>query len=348
MSNIRVRLKQAPGWPVGIFAGILALLAVAGAAVVPLLVGSEEGHAQLAGSLPVRVVYAEKAGPHRYQLFVIDQPGSAPRPVGTAEAFGVVRISPDGRTIAALAPAPGPGKAAVLLVIGASTHRVELPGQSLASAIAWAPTGDYVAVVGATTYLVDTRGTVLDSYAIASTSPDGRVHTVVSGGYEWAPDGDAFVAIVNGELLIMRPGAQAKATSLDEILPGAARVFVEGWLPGVGPVLADGESRVAVAIAGPDLAPEPLGGRTVLAPAGLRGLSAEVRLRAESAVAQGTLLWMRPSADGQGALAEVRDKDGNGAIVTFAFAGNAAEARVTGFDLETTHGGGLVDAALLQ
>lgn len=332
----------------GVSAAILALLVAGGVVAGSQLISPGRGHAQLSGNLDARVVYAERAGAHRYQLFVLEHPGATARAVGTAETFSVVRFSPDARTLAALAPAPGPGESAVLLLIGTTSSRIELPGESLASAIAWSPDSDLLAVVGATTYVIDRRGAVVGTYEAGAASPDGRAHMVVSGGYEWAPAGEAFVALVNGTLVVMRPSVPPAATDVGELLPGATSVFIDGWLDGVGPVLAGNGVRTAVSIAG-DPAPMPLeGGETVLAPAGLRGLSAEVRVRAESRVSGGVLLWMRPTADGNGVVAEVRGGDGAGTIVTFPLAGEPSESRVTGFDLDTTHGGGLVDAVLLR
>ena len=173
-----------------VVAGIAALT-LAGSVAAALLVGGspKSSHAQVVGNLDVGVLVSEQASDGRQQIVVIDHPGAKARTVGTADKFSSIRFAPNAKTVAALAPGDGPGAQASLHLIDAATGRervVQFPSAALASAVAWSPNSNSVAVVGAIAYLVSREGAVTAT-AAATASADASSSSLASGGYQWSP-----------------------------------------------------------------------------------------------------------------------------------------------------------------
>lgn len=248
--------------------------------------------------------------------------------------------------MAALAPPSRAGAPAILHLIGEEERTVPFDPASLASAIAWSPRGDVLAVVGTTTSLVSGDGRVLAS-ADARAVSDGRMSSLMSGGYLWSPGGEFFAALVNGDLVLLWPEGRTKVVPASQFAGEGQGRFLEVWVTGEGPVIAENGVQWVASVSGDGVTIAPLEGRAVQRPAALDPVPAEIRSRAGDVLPGGTIVWGRLTGDGAAFVAEVRDRAGNGRVVTILTTDANRKAEVVNLDLESTRGGGLFDALVV-
>ncbi len=138
--------------------------------------------------------------------------------LGEADAYGAVRWSPDGRTIAALTWPQGPDDDARVHLFDTSTFSEtvqQVPSDAIASQLAWSPDSTRLAVIGRGIYTLSVTGEVLGSaVAPAAEGDDPSDRIVFSGGGRWSEDSSMYVSIVNDVLIAIDRAGQSTVTRI--------------------------------------------------------------------------------------------------------------------------------------
>ncbi len=169
------------------------------------------------------------------QLFLASDIGE-PAPLGDPGKFVALQFSPGGMKLATLErDQPPKGIAAQVRIFDIQSGQVVTTGlarDAMPSFISWSATGDYLAVVGASTVILDASGNLV---AVSVRGPrvdaDGS-RSVTGGGWGWSPDGAQFVSITNGVIEIFSAETR-KLMSLDVDSAtgslGASNVTLQGF-----------------------------------------------------------------------------------------------------------------------
>ncbi len=336
--------------------GALVLLAVAVVvAMNSIYRGGPGTTVNATGSLSAVIAFVDESG-GASRVRVLSAGTGKVRTVGTPDHFDALVLAPDGSLVAALALPRTAGSPINLHLIDSQSGKetvTQLPVESLASAIAWAPGSAYIAVSGDVSYVIGRSGAIL-ARAGGPEAGSPAANSLASGGYGWDPDGTAFVALSNGRLLLLRPQGDSSAMPLATLLPGTspANVFLLGWSTGASGtpavVLDSPGGRVAIEV-GAALSARLLTPEERVADQSTKAAAvAPFAKAAEEALPSFRAVWSRPTADGAGAIAELRDGSGEIRIVIGSLSDVTAALRVTGLTAAQTRGGALIDAALVS
>lgn len=335
-------------WP-SIGVGILAITGLGLGLGLAFTGSSTSSYARVVGDLDIRVLYLDGGGAER-QIVVVDHPGARGRAVGSPDDFDNVRFSPDGQWVAAVAQSEGARSVATIHIVdlkNGGEKLLDLPAGSYVSGLVWSPGSSLVALAGTESFLVSRNGEIVAS-AQATAVGDATFTSVTGGGYAWSPDGNYFVSIVNGDIVILRTSGKTTVVSAAELIPGAGmNVILDGWFPGDGPFHNSTNGGVIGDVGSDSVSAAPVGDKSPELSWGLKGLAPDSRSRLEEA-GGGPVVWFRPISDGTAILGEVRSGDAPPRIVAITASGEPESALVTNFDARDTRGGEHVDAVVNQ
>ncbi|MCE7927263.1 MAG: hypothetical protein DYG91_02010 [Chloroflexi bacterium CFX7] len=334
-----------------------ALILLAAAIIVGMAVignGGPGTAVKAEGSAPAIIAFVDNAG-EVVQVRVLTTGNGKVREVGTPDHFDALALAPDGSFVAALALPRAAGSPINLHIIDSKSGKesvAQLPVESLASAIAWAPGSAYAGVSGEVSFVLDRAGAIV-ARAGGPEAGSPAATSLASGGYGWSPDGTAFAALSNGRLHVLRPRGESSAASLATLLPGVspANVFLLGWTAGPSGasavVLDTPGGRIAIEL-GATLSARLLTAEEKVADQRTKAAAAAPFVKAaEGSLPSFQATWSRPTADGAGAIAELRNSTGEIRVVIGSLSDPGAMLRVTGLTAAQARGGALIDAALL-
>lgn len=309
-------------------AGLAAAAALVGALLSGLLflLGAfdEEGSPTAASTtIEASVAFAAPAAGGLSQITVLDSSTGARRPIGPPDSYTALEWSPDGSTIAALAPYSGSEGTARVHLLSLATGddtAVTLPPGSDALFLSWAPDSSRVAVVGIHLYLVGRNGSVL-SEAVAPSPQEDQGTTQTGGGYAWSPDSHYFGAIVNGALILMERDGAVGTPALSQAIPSThvSHPGFMGWTSGSSFVLGDFAAQtegtlyeVVVKLPGLEARQLPPGTAPPVPRRAILALDGSVLREVESLVPGGLASPDKRSADGSADVFVVRPGPGAG------------------------------------
>jgi DNA-binding CsgD family transcriptional regulator len=169
---------------------------------------STDAAMRVEGSLNAVIVFAQPdpADPLHLarQIYVADGPGKPVRTIGPRDNYQYLALSPDGKTVAAIAgPADAGQQPRLRLIDVASGHdaTLTLSAQDLLGAAAWSPDSRQVALTGSALFVVNRDGSVVAAVQAPRQGGPTSIE-VANGGASWSPDGTRFATLVNGELLV--------------------------------------------------------------------------------------------------------------------------------------------------
>ena len=345
------------------------ILSVLGASTIALMAaawsGARDGEfrssatvARAEGQLDgVRVILAEPTdrAPSDQVLYILDPATGARKALrASADSFAMVRTSPNGSLVAALArDMRGLSSDAILRLFDLRTTRLigqtTIPWNHVPLAIEWSPDGKYVAWVGAGVGVLGVGGAVIGSSPPASPGDPKGETVVATGGQSWAPDGRWFAAVTGDQLVIIGTDPSSKPRSLDLSAAGFSGPFYfTAWQGPRSVVLGGrvdgGRTAATVIVSVPDagalvaaLGSDSTADRPI--PGGLQPDGDTVA----SLVPGSHVVHSRNSSDGRTTLFELT-KDGRVWVVVRTASGNGL-VLLDGLTPASTRGGDLYDVA---
>lgn len=295
----------------------------------------------------LRLVYPSDDGDNRQQIIAVDREHGA-RELGLSVNFASVRISLDGRYIAALTGPQGVDFQTHLHLIEWSSgdyRLVPFRGTDNLTGISWSPSSDVVALVGQTSYLIGLDGTTVAK--IQPPIPPGYTNRIDSGGFDWSPDGELFVSVANGSVTQLRRGFGRFVEGSAITTGDGAALSLVGWVAPDGPVVEYAGERIVVGMSGdnPNLAQ--VGNREVIPVSGRRGVSVETRGRAMDESAGMREAWSRMNTAGD-YIVEFREPGDRSRIVVVSADAERVRAADISYPAGLVRDGGLVDALLVN
>lgn len=273
------------------------------------------------------------------------QPGQVvSRVIAPSRHYGVVRISRDGASVAAVDEQTSGAGTAVLHLIDVARgtdHSLPLPPGPVVG-LAWSPRQDVLAVIGSRLELVSSIGAVLATSANHSITT-GTTVSISGGGYGWSPDGSRFGAVTGSSLVVLETNGHIQETSTNSLVGAPGQVGFDGWTVSTPqlPVVSSGARQLMVGLN--------LNTTTALDPnVAVRRIvdAASIAHNAVATVAgNGTVIWDRPTGDGQ-AVAQFLASDGSASFIVAAIQTPSRFAVVSGLTNSDTRGGALVDAII--
>jgi hypothetical protein len=302
--------------------------------------GGAVEHVRAQGPAQAVFTYVGTAG----QLRILQPGQTSGKTIAPSRHYGIIRLSPDGATVAALDEQSSGSNAPALHLIDIATgvdHVVTL-AQGPVAALVWSPSEDVVAVVGGKHLLVNSAGVILATSANHSTATGGAI-AISGGGYGWSPDGTRFGAVAGPSLVILSTNGQVRDVPTASLVGAPSQVGFVGWTASAEPepVVSSAGEEFAV---GPTLSTTSALGnavavqRVVDTAVGARGAAAAIK-------GYGTAIWDHPTSGGQ-VVAQMVASDGSAAFAVASVSDPSRFAVVSGLANSDTRGGALVDAIL--
>ena len=299
------------------------------------------------GTIPT----VEARGPARVELGYIGANGgifiwetnSAPRAIAAADRYGIIRLSPDGRTLAAVVDAKGASEGPRLKLIDVASGKsrsIDLDKGPVAG-LEWSPTARVVAVVGVRVQLVDSSGHVVATSSNHS-SASGQTTSIEGGGFSWSPDGGHFGAVAGGYLVVLGLDGSIVDRAPSDGATGGDRTFVGWTISGSSKPVVGGANGLTAESASPSKV-DPASVASVV-DREVRAADAAQALKAPGL----DLVWSRSSAGGAVAVSQRADSRSSTSLAVVSLTDPAEFATVTGLPLADPRGGALVDATILH